>query len=147
MTSFVLVNGSCTIRGGLNKDSIMQRLPSRFRLTATDHCGPAAYRSAPRALLSGAIRLCFFVSVLILPTPGVADTLAGTVVGKDGQPRPYVRIDIIGPQKVVIVADENGKFAVDVPQGRYKVRVTDDRRRMDFAASSPVQGKQFKLNW
>lgn len=91
--------------------------------------------------------LCFLISVLALPAPGSADPLGGTVVGKDGNPKPYVRIDIIGPQKSVVLADENGRFAVDVPQGRYKVRVTDNRRRMDFDASSPSQGKKYKLSW
>lgn len=95
----------------------------------------------------GMLLFCLLVSMLMLPVTAMADPLAGTVVGKDGNPRPFVRIDIIGPQNVVIVADENGRFAIDVPKGRYKVRVTDNRRRMDFQVSSPVEGEKFRLSW
>ena len=109
--------------------------------------GPGGRRLAPCFGRGRVFVICFLMSVLVLPVASVADPLAGTVVGKDGNPRPYVRIDVIGPRNVVIVADENGRFAVDVPPGRYKVRVTDNRRRMDFAASSPAQGQQFKLSW
>jgi hypothetical protein len=83
----------------------------------------------------------------MLAGTAAADPLSGTIVGADGRPKPFVRIDIIGPRKVVVVADDNGGFAVDVPQGRYKVRVTDERRRMDFDASSPSQGQRFKVDW
>jgi len=117
---------------GPDEDSIMHRHPARWT------------RRVPRL---GAVALCFLISLVVLPAAGVADPLEGAVVGKDGVPKPYVRIDIIGPRKVVVVADDNGRFAVDVPPGRYKVRVTDKRRRMDFDASSPAQGQQFMLTW
>jgi len=125
----------------------MQRLPVGSALDADCLSGSAGPRWAPHAAWFGGMALCFLISLLAFPAAGIADPLSGTVVGKDGQPRPYVRIDIIGPRKVVVVADDNGQFAVDVPKGRYKVRVTDNRRRMDFDASSPTRGKQFKLTW
>ena len=116
-------------------------------MTAKGLSGLVAFRKAERALPSGAFVLALSFSVLAFSATGSADPLGGTIVGKDGQPKPYVRIDIIGPRKVVVVADDNGRFAVDVPQGRYKVRVTDNRRRMDFDAASPSQGQQFQLSW
>jgi hypothetical protein len=102
---------------------------------------------AARVFRCGALALFLLVSVLAFPVTGFADPLEGTVVGRDGNPKPSLRIDIIGPRKVVVVTDDNGRFAVDVPPGRYKVRVTDNRRRMDFNASSPSSGNRFQLNW
>lgn len=125
----------------------MDRQPPGSPPNADCHFRPAGSGWVLRVRHFGAMAVCLLISLLVFPAMGAADPLAGTVVGADGQPKPYVRIDIIGPRKVVVVADENGRFAVDVPQGRYKVRVTDDRRRMDFATSSPAQGKQFKLGW
>jgi hypothetical protein len=125
----------------------MQCHPFRSPLTAAGLPGLPDSRKAAGVLRFGAFALALSMSMPALPATGSADPLDGTVVGKDGQPKPYVRIDIIGPRRVVVVADDTGRFAVDVPQGRYKVRVTDNRRRMDFDATSPSQGQQFKLSW
>jgi len=102
---------------------------------------------AAHVLRSAALALLLLSAVLMRPAAVHADLLEGYVVGQDGEPKAYVRVNIIGPQKRTVVTDEDGRFTVDLLAGRYTVRVTDNRRRMDFRGISPGGRKEFPLKW
>lgn len=102
--------------------------------------------------LGATVALVVVLSLLLAALPVFAQAqgqLAGTVVGKDGRPKPNVPVDVLGPSKVYTETDSSGRFSVNLLPGRYVVRVRDGARRIEFAQEI-VPGQQqarFQLTW
>lgn len=100
------------------------------------------------------VRILFLgvvVFALMPPTFAYSGALEGTVLGGNNKPKPYVRIDILGPKRVVLIANNKGKFEANLDQGLYTVRVIEGRRQMDFLdVMIPESGalkRRFQTNW
>jgi hypothetical protein len=87
---------------------------------------------------------------LLLAAASQAGTLNGSVVGINGAPRPLVRVEIHGSKATTLFTDGKGKFAIDLPAGKYIVQVIQSERAATFDATVPETGtvvKVFKLSW
>lgn len=96
--------------------------------------------------------LAFGLFAALVPVgPGaLAGTLEGTIIGANGQPRPYARINAVGPQQRVTVSDQNGEFRVDAAGGAYLIRVIDGKRQADIRVTIPNSGslsREFRVDW
>jgi carboxypeptidase family protein len=89
-------------------------------------------------------------SVLVV-TPAVGGTLLGTVVGAASNPKPFVRVEVNGPQtSIQTFTNKDGQFSVDLSGGQYKIRVTEMNKSMQFTINVNQVGQtpyEFKLGW
>jgi hypothetical protein len=83
--------------------------------------------------------------------PAQAGTLVGTVVGEAGAPKSFVRVEVLGPRSEDIFTGKDGTFTLDLPGGRYNVRITERNRRMEFSdIHVPGEGRAaetFRVEW
>jgi hypothetical protein len=81
--------------------------------------------------------------------PAEAGTLTGVVVGKAENPKPYVRVEINGPENRTTFTDQSGKFSVNLLDGRYTIRIIEGGRSMEFSAdvSANAPVTTFRLGW
>jgi len=86
-----------------------------------------------------------------LTCPAVAGTLEGAVKGKGGELKRYVRVQIGGEETKTTFTDRNGRFSIEVRDGKYTVTITERNRSMRFEIDVPMTEEQkkegFKLNW
>lgn len=91
------------------------------------------------------------LGALMASLPAQGAVVKGSVIGKSGQPRPYVRVDVAGPQSQTLFTDAKGTFAVELPGGDYVVRVTERNQRMQFdlrvADDEGSTAPRFELRW
>ena len=95
----------------------------------------------------GLVLLAGFLSVGV---PSLAGTLEGTIISANGEPRPYARVNAIGPQQRVTVSDQEGKFRIDAAGGIYLIRVIDGKRQADIRVTIPNSGslsREFRVDW
>ena len=87
--------------------------------------------------------------VLLFPSASLAGELSGTVVAKNGQPKARLRVELVGPQKRLVITDAQGKFKVSLRDGSYSVRITDGKRDMVFedVDARSDRSQTFKLLW
>lgn len=92
--------------------------------------------------------LAGFLAALI-SSPTHAQELQGKVIGENGQPKPNVLVDILGPSKVFTQTDREGRFSAELMAGAYVVRIREGRRRMEFSRQiqNGVNEDQFQLAW
>ena len=85
----------------------------------------------------------------LIASPAYSQSLKGIVKGRDGQPKPYVLVDILGPSNVHTQTDAAGRFEATVRPGAYVIRIREGRRRMEFPRriSDEVHEEQFNLRW
>jgi hypothetical protein len=99
---------------------------------------------------SGRAPLAVLVGALVA-LPALAGTLEGTVVGSSGAPKRFVRVEVLGPRNEALFTGQDGAFKVEVPEGRYSVRITERNRRMEFEdVLVPGQGssaRTFQVEW
>jgi len=81
--------------------------------------------------------------------PAGAGTLNGTILGKAENPRPYVRVEISGPENRTTFTDQGGKFSVTLRDGRYTITIIEGNRRTEFTAdvSANTPATTFRLGW
>jgi len=81
--------------------------------------------------------------------PAGAGTLTGVVVGKAENPKPYVRVEIYGPENRTTFTDQGGRFSVTLRDGRYTINIIEGGRRMEFTAdvSASAPATTFRLGW
>ena len=93
-------------------------------------------------LLLGSIMLGF-------ATPASAQSLKACVVGKDGQPKAFVNLEIHAARMQFAKTAADGCFTIDISNGTYVVRVRENRRRQDFSVRVPAEssGKILRVNW
>lgn len=91
------------------------------------------------------------LGALMASLPAQGALVKGSVVGKSGQPRPYVRVDVSGPESQTLFTDAKGTFTADLPGGDYIVRITERNQRMQFDLQvSDDEGRtapRFELRW
>jgi hypothetical protein len=88
--------------------------------------------------------------LLFFAAASQAGTLNGSVVGITGAPRPLVRVEIHGSRATTLFTDGQGKFAIDLPAGKYVVQVIQRDRGATFDVTVPETGavvQVFKLSW
>ena len=94
--------------------------------------------------------LGLFAGFLSVGVPSLAGTLEGTIIGANGEPRPYARVNAIGPQQRVTVSDQEGKFRIDAAGSSYLIRVVEGRGRGDLSLTIPDTGtltREFRVVW
>lgn len=91
----------------------------------------------------------FLLALLFCAIAHAQDSLTGTVVGKDGKPKPNVPVDILGAIKVYTETDSSGSFTVRLRQGSYVIRIRDGDRRAEFRQQIVAGSNQarFQLTW
>ncbi len=62
-----------------------------------------------------------------------AGELAATVISKQGNPKPGVIVEVLGPTKIFTQTDPAGRFHVNLPRGNYVIRVRDSNMAMSFS--------------
>jgi hypothetical protein len=103
-------------------------------------------RSGRRGLVFG---LALLIAVFSFPSRALAAELTGTVVDSSDRPRRRARVELLGPEKKLLVTDGDGRFTVSLRDGTYRVRITDGRRSMVFE-NVDVFGelsRTFTLEW
>lgn len=96
------------------------------------------------------ISALFFYLITICPVEGA--TLKGTVKGKNGQLKKYVRVEIGGPESKTTFTNEDGVFSILLSGGRYTIKIVERNRSMTFNVDVPKEKDKtkevtFKLNW
>lgn len=103
-----------------------------------------------RASLLPIASLLALVLGLVPSGPAGAGTLRATITGKSGKPKPYVRVEVIGPETRTLFTGQAGQLSTELPGGSYVVRVTERNRRMEFTVEVPDQGQinpTLELKW
>jgi hypothetical protein len=89
--------------------------------------------------------------LMILGAPAIhAGTLDGNVIGINDTPRPYVRVELHGPEGKTVFTGANGRFSVVLAGGKYVVQVIQGDRAAQFNVVIADQGvvtQSFKLSW
>ena len=100
-------------------------------------------------LVSTGCRACLAVLLLAFAVMAQAGDLQGLVIGKDGSPRAYIRMDFSGPTRATVVTDTQGQYWVSLPDGAYTVRLSDQKHRQKSSVSVSGSGKShdFRLRW
>jgi hypothetical protein len=98
--------------------------------------------------LPGSVMLGVLLAAVIA-SPAYSQNLQGIVKGRDGQPKSYVLVDILGPSNVHTQTDAAGRFEATVRAGAYVIRIREGRRRMEFSrrVTGEVHEEEFKLRW
>lgn len=99
------------------------------------------------------IRVCLWAICAILAslTPRAeAGTLKTCVLGRDGEPKAHVTVEILASGRMQVEqTGDNGCFSTNLNDGKYVIRVRENRRRQDFNVE--VRGgavdKSFKVKW
>jgi hypothetical protein len=102
-----------------------------------------------RSIIFGTVIALMVPSLITLTgAPALAGTITGLVVGKSNNPKPYVRVEILGPQSRTIFTDKDGIFSVNLMDGRYTINIIEGVRRMEFNdVSTGASATTFKLEW
>lgn len=66
-----------------------------------------------------------------------AAPLTGTVKGKNGQIRKYLRVEIGGALTLTTYSNTNGQFTVDLPAGQYTITIVERNRQQAFRLTVP----------
>ena len=95
-----------------------------------------------RGLLLGSIMLGF-------AAPATAQSLRACIVGKDGQPKAYINVEIHAASMRFAKTATDGCFTMDIGNGTYVIRVRENRRRQDFSVRVPEEstGIILRVNW
>jgi len=89
------------------------------------------------------------VTALLLAAPAAAHRLSGVVVDQNDASRAGAVVDVMGPRKLVMLTDDQGRFEIDLPSGTYTVRVRVDGRRQEFLVTvgDADLSRTFELPW
>lgn len=97
----------------------------------------------------------FLIFLLFFPvlfaTQAEGGTLRGRVVGITRNPKPFVRVEISGPQgSITAFTDNDGSFSVELQGGQYRIQVIERNQSMQFTIDVPMNGTKdpvFRLAW
>ncbi len=100
------------------------------------------------------VRIRWLLPTLLLGLLGgpraEAGGLKGKVVGSAGEPKPYVNLQVSGPESRTLFSGRDGRFAVELPAGSYTLQITERNRTMHFDVRVPTEGEvdqTFTLKW
>ena len=94
--------------------------------------------------------LVLFCCATLVPVAVQGGTLEGTVMGAAQNPKPFLRVEMEGPESKTFFTGNDGKFSVTLKGGRYAVRVIETPKRMQYSVDVPNDGTKreiFKLAW
>lgn len=97
-------------------------------------------------LLSLAVRPCDALAADSI----VSSDVALTVIGRNKQPKPYIRVEISGPENRRIATDRNGMVSTRLAVGTYMVVLKERSRQKRFelvVEPNQTTEKTFKLPW
>lgn len=83
--------------------------------------------------LVGILFVTLVVTLLLYSPAAHAEEFVGTVTNSDGEAIQYVAVDILGPRKIFTRTNSNGRFKVDLVQGRYTIRLRYKKSTTDFS--------------
>jgi hypothetical protein len=95
-------------------------------------------------------RLVALLPGMLLGLPAAASTLEAQVIGSAGAPKPYVRVELAGPERLILFTNERGKLSRELPGGSYVLTVSERNRRQDFPVQVPREGtvsRKLTLEW
>jgi hypothetical protein len=107
--------------------------------------GPSLFSSHPNVSM-----LALVLLLLVLPSVAHAEVqLLCTIISLNGNPRPNVSVDIIGPKTIYTQASAEGQFSVTLTPGTYVFRVRDGAKRMEFERQITPNDTRadFRLKW
>jgi Carboxypeptidase regulatory-like domain len=78
-----------------------------------------------------------------------AGELTGTVLTAQGNPKPGVLVEVLGPTKTFTQTDSSGRFHVSLPRGNYVIRVRDSNMTATFPQEVGDEDRtaSYKLSW
>jgi hypothetical protein len=104
--------------------------------------------------MQGLVRVLGFALVALLscvaPAAAQQVTVQGTVVGRDGQPRPSALVQLEGPAQYAALTNVQGQFTVTrVTPGSYVVRIRqgDNVETQQHTISANTGSLTLKVKW
>lgn len=100
---------------------------------------------------SYAVLILVLLLSVLFGVPGEAATLEATVIGTAQNPKPFVRVEINGPQSTTVFTNNAGKFSVRLRAGQYRIDIIEMNQRMQFVVDIPGDDRAFnhtfRLAW
>ena len=87
---------------------------------------------------------------LMLAPMAHAGTIQGQVLGQNGVPKAYARIDLSGPAQLTASSNASGQYRITAPGGTYRARISQQNRRQELYVTIPASGMQphnFIVGW
>lgn len=91
---------------------------------------------------------------ILMPANAYAElsppALTGTVLGKNNQPKKYIRVEIKGNTNIKLATNADGEFKTSLPAGDYIVVIRQRSRQMEFEVTinkDSITTKTFNLAW
>lgn len=94
--------------------------------------------------------LLLLIALLAFPFPARAQTLHGVVLGRNGEKKPFVSVNIAGVRRVLTRTGQDGGFTVGpLPAGSYLVTIREGRNRQEFYVTiqDGENPETFQLGW
>jgi|GEM_PF-5907235 len=92
------------------------------------------------------LTVLFLVLVFSLPPTAQAGKLEGTVIGRKGDLKKYVRISLVGREPKTTFTNGRGIFTLDAPNGRYGLTIFEKGNEQTFAVEIPGRWR-FQVDW
>lgn len=92
------------------------------------------------------VTILFLALVFFLPSTALAGELQGTVIGRKGDLKKYVRISLVGREPRTTFTDGRGIFTLDAPNGRYELTIFEKGNKQTFAVEIPGR-LRFPVDW
>ncbi|MDO9462623.1 MAG: hypothetical protein Q7J61_02325 [Deltaproteobacteria bacterium] len=95
---------------------------------------------------AGLFLVLFLALVFSLPSTVQAGKLEGTVIGRKGDLKKYVRISLFGREPKTTFTDDKGIFTLDAPDGRYGLSISEKGNEQTFEVEIPGRWR-FRVDW
>lgn len=92
------------------------------------------------------VTVLFLALVFFLPSTVQAGKLEGTVIGRKGDLKKYVRISLFGREPKTTFTDDKGIFTLDAPDGRYGLSISEKGNEQTFEVEIPGRWR-FQVDW
>jgi len=92
------------------------------------------------------VAVLFLALVFFLPSTALAGKLQGTVIGRKGDLKKYVRISLVGRESKTTFTDNKGIFTLDAPDGRYGLSISEKGNEQTFEVEIPGR-LRFQVDW
>ena len=87
-------------------------------------------------------------AALLSPALAQDQTLNGTVLGADGQPKPFARVQLQGSKQFAAVSDINGKFTIpNFSPGNYLVSIRQNDNVENQRQNIPGGAVTLQVKW
>ena len=99
------------------------------------------------------LKLALLVVLSSQTSPSFAEELRGKVIGAEKAVKRFVSVSIFGTVNRRTETNSEGMFLVDLPQGTYRIRISQNQQRKEFdhevADSDPsvMTERTFEVDW